>query len=357
MKNPPSDFRSNSPLTQPPADYFPPGSRRFFEIRTGLDAGKAMFHFDHRIGAFDPEATVVLVHGNPESSYTYRHVRDALLASGRPMRLIAMDHIGFGLSDQADFEMVDMHHAANLLQLIQHLDLRDVSLVVHDWGGPIGIGAFANEPWRVRNLLVANSTIFPMPGDGPTYANFPTRWLPWSKTPHVIPDRLWGGLAAYVVSHAEPQSRASFYWNVARSVLAHASKSFDSGSPEAVWSDQFRSQANARSSKRNVLQTPVWGHGYRYDDPRLGPQDNRTFYRQMQEVIPREWGPAGRNIEAAGYFGSWDACGKKSVIKQWCTALPRMQENLHVFPQHGHFIEEHQGPAMAGSILKMNSVK
>ncbi|MGQ3055494.1 MAG: hypothetical protein ACT6S0_27210, partial [Roseateles sp.] len=84
-------MRSNSPLTQPPADYFPPGSRRFFEIRTGLDAGKAMFYFDHRIGTSDPEATVVLVHGNPESSYTYRHVRDALLASGRPIRLIAMD--------------------------------------------------------------------------------------------------------------------------------------------------------------------------------------------------------------------------------------------------------------------------
>lgn len=314
-----------------------------------------MFYFDHRFGTSDHEATVVFVHGNPESSYTYRSVRDALIARGCSMRLIAMDHIGFGLSDQADFEMVDMHHAANLLQLIQHLDLRDVTLVVHDWGGPIGIGAFASEPWRVRNLLVANSTIFPMPADRPTYANFPTALLPWSKTPHVIPDLLWGGLAAYVVSHAEPQSRITFYWNVVRSVVKHARRSFASGSPEAVWSDQFRSKANVRSSKRNVMQTPVWGHGYRYVDPRHGPQDNRAFYRRMQEVIPSEWGVEGRNIEVAGYFGSWDACGKSSVIEQWCAALPRMRENLHVFPQHGHFIEEHQGPAMARSILEMNA--
>lgn len=347
-------IKTNTPLQRVPPNYCPTGSERWFKLREGYDAGKTLYYSDHVTGP-DPEATVVLVHGNPESSYTYRHVRDELLASGRPLRLIAMDHIGFGLSDQADFEMVDMHHAGNLLQLIKHLDVRDVTLVVHDWGGPIGIGAFAQEPWRVRNLLVANSTIFPMPGDGLTYATFPTPWLPWSKTPQVIPDRLWGGLAAYVVSHAEPQSRTSLYWNVGRSVVTHALKRFEAGSPEAVWSDQFRSAANARSSKRNVLQTPVWGHGYNYVDPRHGPQDNRAFYRHLQETIPREWGAGGRNIQVAGYFGSWDPCGKKSVINQWCAALPRMQEDLHIFPQHGHFIEEHQGPAMARSILHMNA--
>ncbi len=307
------------------------------------------------MGSGAPKATIVFVHGNPECSYTYRHVRDALIENNAPMRIIAMDHIGFGLSDQADFEMVDMHHAENLFQLIRHLNLQDVSLVVHDWGGPIGVGAFLREANRVRNLLVINSTVFPMPEEGPTYANFPTKFLSWSRTPHAVPDALWGGLAAYVVPHAEPQSRRSFYQGVALSTLKHGLKLFAPGSAEAVYSDQFRSRANARSSKRNVLQTPVWGHGYQYDDPRHGPQDNRAFYRHIQEAISREWGAEGRNIEVAGYFGSWDACGKKSVIKQWCAALPKMNGNLHVFPQHGHFIEEHQGTAMARSILKMNA--
>jgi len=84
--------------------------------------------------------------------------------------------------------MVDMHHAANLAQLARHLDLRDVTLVVHDWGGPIGIGAFIAEPDHVRNLLVMNTTVFPMPSDGFTYENFPRWWMPWCKTPALTPD-------------------------------------------------------------------------------------------------------------------------------------------------------------------------
>ena len=44
--------------------------------------------------------------------------------------------------------MVDMHHAEDLLALVRQLDLRDVTLVVHDWGGPFGIGAFSQEPDR-----------------------------------------------------------------------------------------------------------------------------------------------------------------------------------------------------------------
>lgn len=348
------NIETNTPLRRPPPDYCPRGSERWFQIPDGLDAGKTLFYSDQAGAGAQTQATVLFVHGNPESSYTYRHIRDTLIEAKLPIRILAMDHIGFGLSDQADYEMVDMHHAENLLQLVRHLDLRDVTLVVHDWGGPIGIGAFAQEPERVRNLLVMNTTIFPMPPDGPTYATFPTAWLPWSRTPHVIPDALWGGLAAYVVSHAEPQSRTQFYWGTARSLLAHGLGRFAAGSPEAIWSDSMRSRANARSSKRNVLQTPHWGHGYRYTDPTHGVQDNHAFYRQMQTVTPREWGPSGRRIPVAGYFGGWDACGKRSVIDQWRSAVPQIDEDLHVFAEHGHFIEEHQGPAMASSILKMN---
>ena len=110
-------IESNSPLRRPPSDYFPAGGARWFVIPDGRDAGKKQFYFDHCTAPGEAEATVVFVHGNPESSYTYRHIRDALSASSRPLRLVAMDHIGFGLSDQASFEMVDVHHA-NLLGMI-----------------------------------------------------------------------------------------------------------------------------------------------------------------------------------------------------------------------------------------------
>jgi pimeloyl-ACP methyl ester carboxylesterase len=116
-------------------------------------------------------------------------------------RIVAMDHIGFGCSDQATYEMVDMHHARNLGEFVQALDLREITLVVHDWGGPIGIGALLLTPERVTNLVVLNATVFPIPRDGLTYENFPIPIVfPWSRTPKMVPDRLWGIHSAVAVT-------------------------------------------------------------------------------------------------------------------------------------------------------------
>lgn len=343
-------IKTNTPLRNPPADYCPAGSEQWFQIPEGLDAGKTLFYSDYQTGEGQPQATVVFVHGNPESSYTYRHIRDALLASGQNLRIVAMDHIGFGLSDQADFEMVDMHHTANLKQLIQHLDLQDVTLVIHDWGGPIGVGTFIDEPERVKALLVMNTTVFPMPFGGLTYTNFPYWWLPWCQTPKFIPNALWGGVAAAVVSNAVPQSGLRFVAMVARFLVNHGLKRIPSDRPEYVWSQMLRTKANTLSSKRNVLQTPYWGHGYSYEDSRHGTQDNHSFYDNIQSNISQVWA----NIPVAGFFGNWDACGKTEVIRQWQAALPQITESTHSYPELGHFIEEYKGPEMAQSILALN---
>lgn len=348
------EISSNSPLRIPPADYCHPGSERWFTLTEGVDEGKTLFYYDHLTHPDrTPVGTVLFVHGNPESSYTYRHIRDGLVTSGQPLRLIALDHIGFGLSDQADFEMVDMHHAVNLLQLVRFLDLRNLCLVIHDWGGPIGAGALIQEPERVSSLLLMNTTVFPMPTDGFTYRNFPFSWLPWYQTPNLIPDALWGGVAAAVVSHAQPQSGPRFVANAGKWLTRHALNKIADDRPEYVWSQMLRSRANARSSKRNVRQTPYWGHGYNYLDRRHGLQDNHAFYARMQADIPRLWGPSGQNIPVTGFFGQWDACGKDSVIAQWQEALPQIRPHTRVFPRIGHFIEEYKGSEMAQEILRM----
>lgn len=347
-------IQSNSPLQIVPDDYCPVGSDNWFKIPSGYDQGKTLFYSDYIIGDKPPESTIIFVHGNPESSYTFRHIRDELIASHKNIRLISLDHIGFGISDKATFEMVDMHHASNLLQLVQYLDLQNVTLVIHDWGGPIGIGAFVHEPTRIRNLLVMNTTVFPMPNDGITYANYPVGWFPWSKTPKLIPNSLWGGVSGYVVSHAKPQSSFIFLANVCKYMLLHCFKRIPVNTPEYVWSQMLRDPMNALSSKRNVLQTRYWGHGYTYDDSTYGLQDNHDFYDKIQSVLPEAWGPNGQNINVCGYFGQWDPCGKNSVIEQWHNALPQMKENTHVFPDIGHFIEEYKGTEIAKSILKLN---
>ena len=357
-----SDFviKSNSPLRVIPVDYFPNGdvsSAHWFTLpdSSAYDAGKQLFYFDHTTTDGEPEATVVLVHGNPENSYTYRHLRDTLIESGRPLRIVAMDHIGFGLSDQADFEMVDMHHSANLLALIHHLELSDVTLVVHDWGGPIGIGAFSQEPDRVRNLLVMNTSIFPMPAEGLTYTTHPSPGSSWSAMPDLISDDDWGGLAPAIILNSTAEGLNQSAADFARYFVAFRNQRFEEASEEYVFSEQFRSIDNVRSSKRNVRQTPVWGHGYTYEEPVHGVHDNNAFYDAMQQAVPQHWGPSGRNIAAAGYFGALDPVGKVEVIAQWHAALPRMAELTYTYPDIGHFIEEIKGAEMAHTILAMNS--
>lgn len=347
--------QSNSPLRSVPDDYCPEGSAKWFEIPGGYDAGKRLFYYDFTIGNQAPDATVLFVHGNPECSYTYRHARDVLVNSGANLRIVAADNIGFGVSDQATYEMVDRHHAANLKHLIEMLDLKDVILVVHDWGGPIGVGAFLGEMDRVSGLVVANSTIFPMPTGGMTYSNGPIPWMPWRYFPFIVPDSAWGGLAATILRNSNPGSNIGLLLRSVRTMLRFVLHQIPPGTADYVFSESLRSKVNARSSKRNVLQTPAWGYGYTYEDARFGVQTNYAFYEEMQEQVPLQWGANGRNIPAAGHFGRWDPCGKESVICQWQKAIPRITEDLHSYPGIGHFVEEEKGPEIAASILAIAS--
>ncbi|MEC8429421.1 MAG: alpha/beta fold hydrolase, partial [Pseudomonadota bacterium] len=203
--------RGNTPLNNVPADYLPEGAQSHWLIlKHGPDTGKKLFFYDVVIGDGTPEATLYFVHGNPESSYTYRQTMEHVIANtDKTLRIIAMDHIGFGLSDQASFEMVDYHHANNLKQLIEHLDVRDATLVIHDWGGAIGIGAFIDSPERISNLVLMNTTIFPMPPQGITYTNFPfPGLLAWNRLGHWMPAKAWKHIPPLVMF--SPASRPKF---------------------------------------------------------------------------------------------------------------------------------------------------
>ncbi len=350
---PVTKIKGNTVLDYIPSDYCPENSKNWFIIPEGLDAGKKLFFYDYSHGTANPSATIVFVHGNPESSYTYRKVIKSLeLRDSGCFRIIAMDHIGFGLSDQATYEMVDMHHATNLLQLVRYLDLQNVTLVVHDWGGPIGIGAFIREPERVSHLIVLNTTIFPIPPDGMLYTNYPIKFLPWSGFPHLVPNFLWGVHAAFSIN-TPPRNALSLMLHYGLYAIRTALNVLPEKDKDAqiVFRKQFASAINARSSKRQVLQTPVWGHGYVYNEPTLGKQDNRIFYKYMQDHISELWGPEGRKIGVRAILGSWDPLAKNSVVEQWTTALPQLVGNVKTYHDTSHFVEETKGEEIADAII------
>jgi len=98
---------------------------------------------------------VVFVHGNPDWSFSYRHQIKALLGTNR---CIAPDHIGFGLSDKPNnWSYLPKDHAKNFADFMDHLDLREITLVVNDWGGPIGLSYALENPERIKNLVILNT--------------------------------------------------------------------------------------------------------------------------------------------------------------------------------------------------------
>jgi haloalkane dehalogenase len=110
-----------------------------------------------------PPRTVLCVHGNPTWSFYYRRVIERF--AGR-FRIIAVDHVGCGESDKpdrSDFGYTLADHTANLVSLIEQLDLQAVTLLAHDWGGAIGLGAAARCQQRFNGLMLLNTAAFPPP--------------------------------------------------------------------------------------------------------------------------------------------------------------------------------------------------
>lgn len=108
---------------------------------------------------------ILFVHGTPSWSFEWRAVIDALRATHR---CIAPDHLGFGLSEKpSDARLTPRDHAERLRAFVEALDLRDVTLVVHDFGGPIGIPIALDLPERISRIVVANSFMWP---NGDDYA-------------------------------------------------------------------------------------------------------------------------------------------------------------------------------------------
>lgn len=100
---------------------------------------------------------VVMVHGNPTWGYLYRNFIGPVVDAG--FRVIVPDHLGFGRSDKPDD--ADLYrvprHAERLDTLLESLGLEDATIVVQDWGGPIGLSWATNHPERVRSLFILNT--------------------------------------------------------------------------------------------------------------------------------------------------------------------------------------------------------
>lgn len=179
-----------------------PAGRRWVEIPAG-DGQRLRVHLvDANPRGSSPAPVVVLLHGNPSWSYLWRHQVGPLVEAG--YRVIVPDLVGLGMSDKPsalDDYSVERHVEWMRALLVDELALAGVDMVLHDWGGIIGMRVAAENPGVVNRIVLSNTGLpdrdpaKPLPDNieasGP-YADFQRAareapvWEPWTMLPMVL---------------------------------------------------------------------------------------------------------------------------------------------------------------------------
>jgi haloalkane dehalogenase len=103
----------------------------------------------------------MMLHGNPTWSFYYRKLIPEL---SKQYRVIVPDHIGCGLSDKPQkYAYTLEHHINNVERLIESLKLENITFVLHDWGGAIGMGCAVRQPELMKAFVILNTAAFFVP--------------------------------------------------------------------------------------------------------------------------------------------------------------------------------------------------
>ncbi len=262
-----------------------PFAPHYFELPAGR-----MHYVD--VGNGSP---IVFVHGTPVWSFLYRAFIQDL---SRDHRCIAPDHLGFGLSDKpttADYRPAAQ--AANLTRFIEGLGLRDITLVVHDFGGPIGLSYALDHPENVRQLVLFNTWMWPLNDD-----------------PQVVQaSRLFGGtLGRFLYTRLNISPRFLY---------------------PMVFGDKTKLQRDVQQQYIHATTRPderlaMWT----YARELVGSSDWYAQLWDRRELL--------RDLPALLLWGMRDPTFPPKQLARWQEALPRA--TVVTFPESGHFVQEEQ---------------
>lgn len=239
---------------------------------------------------------VLMLHGNPTWSFYYRNlVRDLR----DRYRCVVPDHIGCGFSSKPQYYPYTLaRHILNVERLVEHLDLRNITLVVHDWGGAIGMGFAARNPERIARIVVLNT------------AAFLSQRIPWQINICRVPVlgaliiRGCNGFAGPAVFMATTQRRG-LPKEVARGFLL----------PYRSWKDRV-------AVLRFVQDIPM--NPRHPSHPTLAEVERGlSQFRETPMLI---------------CWGAKDFCFSESFLRRWQAEFPRAK--VHRFAKAGHYVLE-----------------
>lgn len=270
---------------------------------------------------------VLMAHGEPTWSYLYRKMIPILAEAG--LRAIAVDNIGFGRSDKFtlaahySFE----NHIAWLRDLVVSLDLRDVTIVCQDWGGPLSLAVLAREPKRFARVVAGNTmlhTLEPELEDKIVWANHA------SGDENSTVNNMLLDWIAYAHRAVEFDASASVHGSTVRGVSPEVAAAYDAPFP-SEWHKAGMRQFPAlipvsRNDPGAAINLATWKFLAGFERPFLtlfGDRDpaTRGWEEIFQARIPGAKGQPHQILERAGHFWQED-CGAEAakIIVDWIAA-------------------------------------
>lgn len=240
-------------------------------------------------GPRDAPRTWLCLHGQPTWSYLYRRMIPVFTAAGD--RVVAPDFPGFGRSDKPRDEAVYTFgfHRDALLGLIEALDLRNIVLVVQDWGGLIGLTLPMAAPERYAALLVMNTTL--ATGDAPLSRGF----LDWRAFSNSRPDMDIAGLMRRACPHLTPAEAAAYAAPYPDATYKAGVRRFPNLVPDRPDAEGAALSRQARDFWRNAWSgRSLMAIGM--TDPVLGPPVMRALHADIRNC------PPPLEIAEAGHF-------------------------------------------------------
>jgi pimeloyl-ACP methyl ester carboxylesterase len=253
-----------------------PYAPRYLDALPGY-SGLRLHYVDE--GPATADTVFLCLHGEPTWAYLYRRMIPIFVQAGH--RVVAPDLFGFGRSDKPADDAVytfDFHRRA-LVAVIEALDLRNVALVVQDWGGLLGLTLPVDMPDRITRLLVMNTALGT--GDAPLSAGF-LAWRAWVAN---NPDLSAGRLLGRACPHLTPAECAAYDAPYPDARYKGGVRRF----PQLV-PDRADAPGAALSRRaREFLSTRWRGASFMaigMQDPVLGPAVMRALHRHIRGCPP-----------------------------------------------------------------------
>jgi tRNA(adenine34) deaminase len=281
-----------------------PWAPRYLSELPALD-GLRLHYLDE--GPRNAPLTWLCLHGNPAWSYLYRHMIPVFLGAGH--RVVAPDLIGFGKSDKPKKDGAHSFtwHRQVLLEFVERLDLREVVLVMQDWGGLLGLTLPMAAPDRYRGVLLMNTTL--ATGEAPLSPGF----LAWREMCANKPDFSVGRLFA----RGNPQMSEA------------ECAAYDAPFPD-------------RGHRAALRAFPPMVPEFPDSDGAATGREARRFWRE-------QW--RGRSLMA---IGQQDPVLGEPVMRALREDIRGCPEPL-LLPQAGHFVQEHGEPIARAALSHFSS--